>query len=88
MKKQIILNGIATIIALLFFYAALSKLTDFAQSKSEMINQVFPEYIALIFARAVPVLSHMSYSNHLLLNVFFLSMVLTGILINNNVDDK
>lgn len=136
MRKEIILQGIATVIALLFCYAALSKLTDFTQSKSEMLNQVFPESIALILVWVIPVLEifivaillykplrltgfyaslillalftiyiaitmtrvfgripcscggilkHMSYSVHLIFNIFFLLLALTGILLKRKM---
>jgi len=136
MRKEIILQGIATAIALLFCYAALSKLTDFARSKSEMLNQVFPEPIALILVWMIPaielfivslllykplrvtgfyasfillalftiyiaivmtgvfgripcscggILKHMSYSVHLIFNVFFLLLALTGILLKRTM---
>lgn len=132
MRKEIILQGIATAIALLFCYAALSKLTDFTRSKSEMLNQVFPESVALILVWAIPalellivalllykplrltgfyasfillalftiyiaitmtgvfgripcscggILKYMSYSVHLIFNIFFLLLALTGILL-------
>ncbi|AMP99053.1 hypothetical protein AY601_2152 [Pedobacter cryoconitis] len=136
MRREIILQGIATAIALLFCYAALSKLTNFATSRSEMLNQVFPESIALILVWVVPItelfivalllykplrlmgfyaslillslftiyiaitmtgvfgripcscggiLKHMSYSVHLIFNVFFLLLALAGILLKRNM---
>lgn len=136
MRREIILQGIATAIALLFCYAALSKLTDFATSRSEMLNQVFPESIALILVWVVPItelfivalllykplrlmgfyaslillslftiyiaitmagvfgripcscggiLKHMSYSVHLIFNVFFLLLALAGILLKRTI---
>lgn len=136
MRREIILQAITTAIALLFCYAALSKLTDFARSKSEMLNQVFPEPIALILVWMIPaielfivalllykplrvtgfyasfillalftiyiaivmtgvfgripcscggILKHMSYSVHLIFNVFFLLLALTGILLKRTM---
>jgi len=55
MKKETTLRIIACIIALMFFYAAIIKLTDYERSKQEMMNQVFPLFIAGILTWAVPV---------------------------------
>jgi len=45
----------AALIAIMLSYAALSKLTDYQQSKEQMLNQVFPDAIALQFTWLVPV---------------------------------
>lgn len=95
MKKEIILQGIATAIALLFCYAALSKLTDFARSRSEMLNQVFPEFIALILVWVIPIAELFIvalllykplrftgfYASFILLSLFtiYIAMTMTGI---------
>lgn len=49
-----IVRPIAIVIALMFFYAACSKLLDFDKSKREMMNQVFPKSMALFLVWAVP----------------------------------
>lgn len=136
MRREIILQGIASAIAFLFCYAALSKLTDFARTRSEMLNQVFPESIAMILVWVIPIiellivalllykpfrltgfyisfillalftiyiaitmtgifgripcscggiLKHMSYSVHLIFNVFFLLLALVGILLKRTM---
>ncbi|SDL11367.1 Methylamine utilisation protein MauE [Pedobacter sp. ok626] len=56
MKKEAILKLLSGIIALLFFYAAVSKLVDFEKSKHEMLNQVFSQDIALLLVWLVPVI--------------------------------
>lgn len=45
---------LAVVIALLLFYAAMSKLLNYEMSKDEMLNQVFPEKIALQLVWLVP----------------------------------
>lgn len=47
-------NTIASLLAALFFYAAMSKLIEYEQSKSEMLNQVFPSKWAGIITWMVP----------------------------------
>ncbi|TCC99990.1 MauE/DoxX family redox-associated membrane protein [Pedobacter psychroterrae] len=54
-KYEVIITVIATMLALLFLYAALSKLLDYDTSKREMLNQVFPRGISLILVWLVPV---------------------------------
>lgn len=49
------INLIAGICALLFFYAAASKLMDYELSKRQMLNQVFPVALAKVLVWAVPV---------------------------------
>ena len=44
----------ALMIAVLFLYAAYSKLSDYEQSKAAMIKQVFPRSISLILTWALP----------------------------------
>ena len=45
---------ITTLLIILWVYASVSKLIDFERTQSEMLNQVFPIYIAYILAGAVP----------------------------------
>lgn len=54
MKKEVVLKLLSGIIALLFFYAALSKLVDFEVSKHEMLKQVFSRDFALMLVWIVP----------------------------------
>lgn len=54
MKKELALKIIATLIAVMLFYAAASKLVDYDRSKEEMMNQVFPREIALVLVWAIP----------------------------------
>ena len=56
MKKNTILNLITAVIAVLFFYAATSKLMDYSKSAWEMHNQVFPDTIAGILTWFIPVI--------------------------------
>ena len=54
MKKNMILKMSSAILALLFFYAAISKLVDYETSRQEMLNQVFSRSIALVLVWLVP----------------------------------
>jgi len=123
-------NSCAALIAIMLCYAALSKLADYKVSKEQMLNQVFPDAIALQLAWLVPViellivltlvfektmlrglyaslllmtafsiyisltmsglfgrtpcscggiLKNMSYSTHLLFNLFFIILAVIGI---------
>ncbi|MFD0795472.1 MauE/DoxX family redox-associated membrane protein [Mucilaginibacter litoreus] len=54
MRKDSLLKIIAGLIAAMFFYAAVSKLTDFSQSRQEMRNQVFPVPVADVLLWVVP----------------------------------
>lgn len=54
MKKETILQLISGIIAMLFFYAALSKLIDYDKSVGEMRNQIFPIHIANLLTWFIP----------------------------------
>lgn len=54
MKKENILQLISGIIAMLFFYAALSKLIDYDKSVGEMRNQIFPIQIANLLTWFIP----------------------------------
>jgi len=56
MKKNIVVIVITTFIAVLFFYAATSKLMDYEKSKWQMHNQVFPENVADIMTWLIPVI--------------------------------
>lgn len=53
-SKTHISTTIASLLAALLFYAAMSKLMDYEQSKSEMLNQVFPRNWASILTWLVP----------------------------------
>lgn len=53
-KKAGITEIVALMIAVLFLYAAYSKLADYDQSKATMLKQVFPKSISLILAWALP----------------------------------
>ena len=48
-------NILAALIAIMFFYAASSKLLHFKTTKKEMMKQVFPKFIALQLAWIVPI---------------------------------
>lgn len=54
MNKENQLNSISGILAVLFFYAAVSKLMNYDQSKQEMLNQVFPRSIGEVLTWLVP----------------------------------
>lgn len=54
MKRKTAIWLITTALAILFFYAAFSKLIDYEQSREEMLAQVFPTHIALVLTWAVP----------------------------------
>jgi putative oxidoreductase len=49
-------NVFAGLIAIMFFYAAISKLSNFEISKMEMMNQVFPRAVAAQLVWLVPVI--------------------------------
>ena len=123
-------NVFAILIAIMFFYAASSKLLNYRMTKNEMLKQVFPRLIAMQLAWMVPftelivtyllvihttqlagfyaaavlmasfslyiaisatgifgdlpcscagILKKMSYNWHLVFNLFFLLIALTGI---------
>jgi uncharacterized membrane protein YphA (DoxX/SURF4 family) len=54
MKKENIVKVIAIIIACLFTYAAISKLSDYDKSSWEMRNQIFPVWTAVILTWLIP----------------------------------
>ncbi|WP_199121448.1 MauE/DoxX family redox-associated membrane protein [Pedobacter sp. ASV28] len=54
MKKENILTIVTAILAVLFFYAAFSKLIDYDKSFSQMRNQVFSPFFASIFTWLIP----------------------------------
>ena len=54
-KREKVIITITTLVAMLFFYAAFSKLMDYDKSRWEMQNQVFPKYIANVLTWLVPV---------------------------------
>lgn len=56
MKRENLLSGLSILLALMFFYAAFSKLLDYDKSRQEMLNQVFPRAVALVLTWLVPLL--------------------------------
>ena len=48
------MGGISAVLALMFFYAAYSKLLDYDTSRQEMLNQVFSRPVALVLVFLVP----------------------------------
>eukprot|EP01133_Synstelium_polycarpum_P009446 gene9446-11057_t len=54
MKKEDVIKVVAIIISCLFVYAGLSKLADYEKSSLEMVNQVFPNWIASILIWLIP----------------------------------
>lgn len=56
MNSLTIIRIICAALALLFFYAAVSKLINYDKSKQEMLNQVFPVAVALVLVWVVPVI--------------------------------
>ena len=54
MKKENLTLIISILLGCLWLYAALNKLMDYEVSKSEMLNQVFPQYISEVLVWAVP----------------------------------
>lgn len=93
--REIILNGVAVMMALMFFYAAYSKLIVYDKSKQEMMNQIFPFYMAKVLVWLIPVLeliivtgllvsaSRLAafWASALLLTVFslYIALTMTGI---------
>lgn len=59
MNRDTILKIICAALALLFFYAALSKLIHYDKSKQEMLNQVFPVAVALVLVWLLPLIELM-----------------------------
>lgn len=53
-NKTRYINLITAVLATLFCYAAASKLLNYEQSEQEMLNQVFPNSIALMLTWLVP----------------------------------
>ena len=53
-KKEPITTTIASLLAALLCYAAMSKLMNYEQSQNEMLNQVFPRSWAIILTWFVP----------------------------------
>lgn len=53
-QKLIIKYFVTFTLILLWVYAAVSKLIDYPMTKAEMLNQVFPDPVALLLAWAVP----------------------------------
>jgi putative oxidoreductase len=54
MKKENIYQAVVFLIVLLWIYAGLSKLFNYELSKYQMLNQVFPKPVALIFTWLIP----------------------------------
>lgn len=130
--KNIIINILQFLLVLLWTYASMVKLFDFETARNEMLNQVFPEGLANIFAWLVPlteiftavlilfpgtaysgywisllllvsftlyilfgllhfysrmpcscggIISQLSWGQHLLFNLFFITISLTAIII-------
>lgn len=52
--KTLYINSITAALAVLFCYAAMSKLLNYEQAEQEMLNQVFPHSIALVLTWLVP----------------------------------
>ena len=55
-KKEHIVTTITSLLAALLFYAAMSKLINYEQSRSEMLNQVFPRSWTIILTWLIPTL--------------------------------
>ncbi|RZM26957.1 MAG: hypothetical protein EOO88_15105 [Pedobacter sp.] len=134
-KKEPITTTIASLLAALLFYAAMSKLMNYEQSRNEMLNQVFPRSWAIILTWLIPglellitltllfkqtlryglwaatlllgafsiyiavvmtgvfgrvpcscggILKNMGYPTHLLFNLFFVAIGITGIKLTNH----
>jgi putative oxidoreductase len=56
MKKETLIQIIIAACALLFFYAAGSKLMNYEQSKHEMFKQIFPRSVGVVLVVLVPVI--------------------------------
>ena len=54
MKKENLTLIISILLGCLWLYAALNKLMDYEVSRSEMLIQVFPQYISEVLVWAVP----------------------------------
>ena len=95
MKKENILKTICGLVAALFFYAALSKLTDYDKSVGEMRNQIFSATIANALTWLIPTIEIMLtllllfpntrkialWASLLLLTAFtlYIAIVMTGV---------
>lgn len=55
MKAESVIKLVCTLIALMFFYAALGKLMNYDRSKSEMMAQIFPRSVSEVLVWLVPV---------------------------------
>lgn len=94
-KPSQIRNTCAALIAIMLCYAALSKLTDYQVSKEQMLNQVFPNVVALQLTWLVPAVEVLIaigliikttvlkslYASLLLMTAFsiYISLTMTGI---------
>lgn len=56
MKTETKLKLLAALIAAMFFYASLSKLSDYALNLYQMKSQIFPVWMAMILAWLIPVI--------------------------------
>lgn len=54
MKNEKLIKIVSAPVAVLFFYAAVSKLMDFDKSRWEMRNQIFPAPVAEVFTWLIP----------------------------------
>lgn len=87
---------IAGLLAAMFFYAAVSKLSDFETSKQEMINQVFSRPVALQLVWLVPLIELIVcglllfsrtqlaglYASFIMMSIFslYISITMSGVL--------
>ncbi|WP_134090081.1 MauE/DoxX family redox-associated membrane protein [Olivibacter sp. XZL3] len=56
MKREKIINALTAFIAMMFFYAIVSKLSDYEEAHRQMRNQVFPDAIADILTWLIPLI--------------------------------
>jgi putative oxidoreductase len=73
----------AAIVAIMLFYAAISKLADYQLSKEQMLNQVFPDWIALHLTWLVPVVelciaTALIYKNSIVYGLYAALILLTA----------
>lgn len=80
MKPVKFSRAVGVLIALLFAYAAVSKLCAYEESKREMMNQVFPANIALILTWLVPV-TELTLAAGLIINKFSFKALLASCLL-------
>ena len=80
MKPVKFSRAVSVLIALLFAYAAVSKLCAYEESKREMMNQVFPVNIALVLTWLVPV-TELTLAAGLVINKFRFRSLLASCLL-------